>query len=382
MGRRRKRKKRGFFSNLVLAFYLVAGAGLLLSYLSPYISPSSFWPIAFFGLAYPFLVLLNLLFLFLWLFRRSRRFWLPLVILLAGFPFHRQHFGFRFPSREPLPDSALQIMSYNSHSFSRYGKHFSEKKKTGMLGLIKEADPDIIAIQEFYTRPEGSFDIRDSLLNMLGTSHYFVEVVKKNDFETRGLAIFSKYPIENKEAVHFAENKSYNSCIYADITVRGQKIRLFNLHLQSIRFQPEDYRYLSKVKDKLEPDMNSSRRIGGRLKRAFVERAGQAETVARLIRESPYPVIVCGDFNDTPMSYAYQTIRNEGLQSAFSKKGSGYSITYAGAFPNFQIDHILCDKDSFEVLNYDIMKKKLSDHYPITSALKLKPEKKSLNLER
>lgn len=374
MGRRRKRNNRGFFSKLILAVYLIAGAGLLISYLSPYISPASYWPIAFFGLAYPFLVIVNLLFLFFWLLRRRRKFWIPLIILLTGLPFHRRHFGFRFPSNTPVPDSALTIMSFNSHSFSRYGKNFSEEKKSGMLRVIREADPDILAIQEFYTRPEGPFDIRDSLLSILDTRHHYIEVVSKNDFETRGLAIFSKYPIENRKAVHFSKDRSYNACMYADITVQGQKIRLFNLHLQSIRFQPEDYRYLSKVKDELEPDMSSSRRIGGRLKRAFEERAGQAETIARLVNESPYPVIVCGDFNDTPMSYAYQTIRNEGLQSAFGKKGSGYSITYAGAFPNYQIDHILCDKDFFEVLNYRIMKEKLSDHYPISAALKLSPE--------
>src|SRR3546814_700307 len=231
-----------------------------------------------------------------------------------------------------------------------------------MLRVIGEANPDILAIQEFYTRPEGPFDIRDSLIRILGARYHFIEVIEKNDFETRGLAIFSKYPIENRKAVHFRSNKSFNACIYADITVQEQTIRVFNLHLQSISFQPEDYRYLSKVKDNLEPDMSSSRRIGGRLKRAFVERAGQAETVAGLVSESPYTVVVCGDFNDTPMSYAYQTIRSKGLQSSFGKKGSGYSITYAGAFPNFQIDHILSDKESFEVLNYRIMKKKLYDH--------------------
>lgn len=372
MGRRRNRKKCGFLSRLSLALYLVAGIALLISYLSPYINPAGFWPVAFFGLAYPFLVLLNLLFLVFWLFRGSKRSLIPLLLLLAGLPFHVQHFGFRFQPDKPQRDSTLTIMSYNSHSFSRYGKNFSETKKSGMLAVIKEASPDIIAIQEFYTRPEGPFDIKDSLKHILGTDYYFIEVVERNDFETRGLAIFSRYPIENREAIHFKEHKSYNSCIYADITVRGQKIRLFNLHLQSISFQPEDYRYLSRVKDQLEPDMSSSRRIGGRLKRAFVARAGQAEIVAGLVRESPHPVVVCGDFNDTPMSYAYRTIRKEGLQSAFREKGSGYSITYAGAFPSFQIDHILCDENFFEVLDYRIMKKKLSDHYPISSTLELK----------
>src|SRR3546814_2490927 len=99
-------------------------------------------------------------------------------------------------------------MSFNSHSFSRYGKNFSEEIKSGMLRVIGEANPDILAIQEFYTRPEGPFDIRASLIRILGARYHFIEVIEKNDFETRGLAIFSKYPIENRKAVHFRSNKS------------------------------------------------------------------------------------------------------------------------------------------------------------------------------
>src|SRR5690606_23703844 len=215
-------------------------------------------------------------------------------------------------------------------------------------------------------------DIRDSLMDILNTKHHYIEVIEKNDFETRGLAIFSRYPIEKQEAVHFKGNKSYNSCVYADITVRGKTIRVFNLHLQSISFQPEDYRYLSKVRDNLEPDMRSSRRIGGRLKRPFMERAGQAQTVAQLIRGSPYPVIICGDFNDTPMSYAYQTIRREGLQSAYSQKVSGYPNTYAGPFPNYQKEHNMCDNNSVDVLNYHVIKENLTDHYPPNATPNLK----------
>src|SRR5690606_24311957 len=132
--------------------------------------------------------------------------------------------------------------------------------KSEMLGIIRETDPDVIALQEFYTRPEGPFDIKDSLEQILGTSYHFIEIVEKNDFESRGIALFSKFPIENKKAVHFSGNKSYNSCMYMDITVRGKKVRVFNIHLQSISFQPEDYRYLSRVKDDLDADVSSSRR--------------------------------------------------------------------------------------------------------------------------
>src|SRR3546814_1952291 len=98
--RRRPWHKHSLFSKLTLALYLIAGGGLLISYLAPYVSPASFWPVAFFGLAYPFLVIANLFFLFFWLLRRKRRFWIPLLLLLAGLPFHSRHFGFRLRSEE------------------------------------------------------------------------------------------------------------------------------------------------------------------------------------------------------------------------------------------------------------------------------------------
>src|SRR5690606_20811395 len=101
-------------------------------------------------------------------------------------------------------------MSTNLHSIGQYGKKFSEIIKSGMLRVIAEAAPAIVAIQEFYTRQEGSFDIRDSLMDIGNTKHHHIEVIEKNDFETRGLAIFSRYPIEKQEAVHLKGHQSYN----------------------------------------------------------------------------------------------------------------------------------------------------------------------------
>src|SRR3546814_18985546 len=119
--RRRTRHKHSLFSKLTLALYLIAGGGLLISYLAPYVSPASFWPVAFIGLAYPFLVIANLFSFFFWLLRRTRRLWIPLLLLLAGLPFLSRPYGFRLPSHQPLPDRALPLTSLNSHIFSRFG---------------------------------------------------------------------------------------------------------------------------------------------------------------------------------------------------------------------------------------------------------------------
>jgi endonuclease/exonuclease/phosphatase family metal-dependent hydrolase len=158
--------------------------------------------------------------------------------------------------------------------------------------------------------------------------------------------------------------------MYIDILVNSDTIRIINIHLQSINFQPEDYQYLDRVTTEGKADTRASRRIGSRLKRAFLLRSTQSKIVADVIEKSPYPLIICGDFNDTPVSFAFHTIRDAGdLKSTFCEKGSGFGITYGGEFPNFQIDHILCSQQ-FKILSYKTINKKLSDHYPVVAEIK------------
>jgi endonuclease/exonuclease/phosphatase family metal-dependent hydrolase len=113
------------------------------------------------------------------------------------------------------------------------------------------------------------------------------------------------------------------------------------------------------------------RSIARKLKRAFVQRASQARVVAGEIEKSPYPVIVCGDLNDTPSSYTYYTISNQ-LSDTFVTSGNGLSQTYAGALPSFRIDYIMHDKSRFSASDYSRIRSKLSDHYPVSATLKLR----------
>ena len=237
-----------------------------------------------------------------------------------------------------------------------------------MLEMVLNAKTDIICFQEFYSRKRGVYDITDSLLQKGGYTHFEQEIYDSNDNETMSIAIFSKYPIINYEVVQFYGIKHANVCTYADILFMEDTIRVFNIHLQSISFQPEDYQYLDQVKN-VETDMQSNKRIGSRLKHAFIHRGDQADQVAQLINESQYPVLVCGDFNDTPASYAFNIISRD-LKDSFREKGNGIGVTYNGAFPNFQIDYILCSK-AFEVNDYKIIKKKYSDHYPVKAVFSL-----------
>ncbi len=133
--------------------------------------------------------------------------------------------------------------------------------------------------------------------------------------------------------------------------------------MQSIRFDPDDYRYLNTVSEQGKPDVSSTMRLGGKLKRAFLKRSEQVFKVKGHADACPYPYIISGDFNDTPTSFAVNQM-SKGLKNAFREKGFGLGRTENGNFPNYQIDYIMASQQ-FDVLNYNIIEKKLSDHYPV-----------------
>src|SRR5690606_36124030 len=119
----------------------------------------------------------------------------------------------------------------------------------------------------------------------------------------------------------------------------------------------------------IEKDAASTKRIGSRLKHAFGARSAQAAALREHSKHCQLPYLIAGDFNDTPLSYAVNQVA-AGMRNAFREKGQGWGVTYNGDFPNFQIDYILADK-AFKIHRYQIIKEKLSDHYPVWADLQL-----------
>jgi len=228
----------------------------------------------------------------------------------------------------------------------------------------------VICFQEFFSRKRGEYNFRKLILQILETEHYYFKPSTDNGYEAMGMAIFSKFPIVDKGNIQFAKKMNWNEAVYADIRKGDQTFRVYNVHFQSISFQPEDYRYLKKVTSEIDTDVESSKKIGYRLKNAFLKRSNQARLLKEHTEKSPHPYIIAGDFNDTPISYTVKTI-SRGMNNGFREMGSGFGVTYNGAFPNFQIDYIFTSPE-FTVKNYLIIKKKLSDHYPVRTDLELK----------
>ncbi|WP_316816370.1 endonuclease/exonuclease/phosphatase family protein [Pedobacter nyackensis] len=369
-----KPTKPTFLDRLVRLLAIALAIGLALGILAGRFDPRSFQLIAFFGLAYPYILLLNVLMIMWWCFRKR---WLfaasTLALILLGWNSLTTTFGFTGEKGlGPKTDKDLiRMMTYNVHSFKPYGEENVESVKQEMLSLIASENPDIICFQEYFTRKKGSYDITDSLKVILDKPYYYFDPTSQNDYEATGLAIFSKYPIKNKGAIEFNQVYKGNGSIYVDIMIQNKLLRVYNVHMQSISFGKQDYMYLDQVKQKMEPELYSSKRILVMLRNAFLKRSDQVDIMKAHMKTCEIPFIIAGDFNDTPASYVV-TQMTKSLNNTFKEQGTGFGKTYNGKFPNFQIDYIATTKN-FDVLNYHIIEAELSDHFPVRSDLRLNP---------
>ncbi|HCN83680.1 MAG TPA: endonuclease [Sphingobacteriaceae bacterium] len=370
---RRRKSSLGFISKTMFAANILAVILLLLSYLATVINLADFWPIAFAGLAHPFLLLINLFFITYWLITlRPKIACMSVVVILIGWQFVLNQIGFRESAAEEAPKSSkdvIRVMTYNVHYLKTMAFINDPETREQMFDVIRREQPDVVCFQEFLTHDNKDIDTEKTMIEILQANHYYFVPFNLPNYEEIGLAIFSKLQIKNKGSILFPGTSRGNEAIYTDVEFNKKIFRVYNVHFQSIAFQPADYKFLKKVED-ASPDLKSSRRIGSRLKNAFIKRSQQVNLLKKNTLNCRIPFIVAGDFNDTPVSYALQTM-SKGLKNAFREKGSGIGITYNGDFPNFQIDYILTSPD-FEIKNYRIIEKKLSDHYAVRSDVELK----------
>lgn len=263
----------------------------------------------------------------------------------------------------------IKVMSYNSMLFDLYNWKKNNESRNQILTSLAEENPDILCLQEFYTSEQkNDFNNIDTVTGLLNAKNHHVEYTTTlRSFDHWGIATFTKFPIIKKGKIEF-NTSANNICIYTDILVKKDTVRIYNMHLQSIRFQKADYKFIDQVKNDTidtKDEMEKSKNILRRLKRAFVKRAVQADAISAHIENCKYKVIVCGDFNDTPASYVYNTVRGR-LKDAFVESGSGFEQTYAGKFPRFRIDYILHSKE-FKSKQYHHLAETLTDHYPIVT---------------
>jgi endonuclease/exonuclease/phosphatase family metal-dependent hydrolase len=367
-----KKRKVSISAKLFLFLNGIAVLPLLGSYLAAYIPPERFWPVAFLGLAFPILVFINLLFVFFWLFLLRKYFLISLIAILLGW----QHIGahIRFNSKVDADSLAgkIKIMSYNVRLFDLYNWKDSKSKVTRdkIFDLIYTEAPDILCIQEFYGGDKRHFNVLDTLLNFQKAKYSHISYIKsKHPDLPIGIAIFSRYPIIRNQEVTYTNSKN-NFCIYSDLLIGKDTVRVINTHLESIRLGREDYLFVSDLAANRTENHNiglGSKKIFGKMRAAYRVRSEQVRSVKSEIDNSPYPVILCGDFNDTPYSYVYHEVEQK-LDDAFVEAGYGMGKSYAGILPSFRIDYIFHDT-AFKAYNFKTLDAEFSDHYPITTLL-------------
>ena len=228
----------------------------------------------------------------------------------------------QFSSSTKINDSeVIKVTSYNSMLFDLYNWWHDKETRPKLFTNLKNINSDILCLQEFYTSEEkGDYDNIDTVMTKLNFSYFHAEYTETlRDFDHWGIATFSKFPIINKEAKHFAK-RGGNIFISSDIKIGDDTIRVINTHLESIHFGWSDYKFIQNFNndDVDQDELKGSLNIIRRLRKAFIKRATQVEVLHDSIAVSPYPIIVCGDFNDTPSSYTY-AILAENLKDALEK---------------------------------------------------------------
>ena len=275
----------------------------------------------------------------------------------------------RFTRNTRQEEKIVKVLSYNVRAFNLYNWANNTNAKDSILGYILNEDPDILCIQEYFTRMRGRFTSADlyRLLDKTPYRHIYYTIGENSDFRY-GLATFSSYPIVRKGVIRF-EN-TFNSSIFSDIVVGEDTVRVFNNHLESIHFSKRHYAIFDSLK--LPVDDQEIREwidMSGRIRDAYIKRSEQADVIAEHIAQSPYPVIICGDFNDTPCSYTYNKMKGD-LKDSFVEAGTGLGNTYSGSLPSFRIDYIM--HSSFIESTYNKRARvRFSDHYPVVSYLQL-----------
>jgi endonuclease/exonuclease/phosphatase family metal-dependent hydrolase len=355
------------FHRVFLAVNVLFAFALLTSYLAVHINPAVFALPAFFGLAYPYLLLINIIIVITWVAMLRLEALISIAVILVGFNHFSNYIKLGKPSGD-IKDS-FRIISYNVRLFNYYENRNAIYAPGKVMAFLKSKNPDIICFQEFLLLGDPSIEVQEMIRQLGGgyTSHVKISRVGKNRYY--GIATFSKYRVINKGEIN--HNNSSSLSIYTDVIINNDTVRIFNNHLQSFMLKRMDRSFIEEISSSGNAEtMDEVRSLSKSLKNGFVRRSQQAQKVKEFINKSPYAVIVAGDFNDTPVSYTYRKIR-KGLNDSFVTSGYGAGFTYMGNYPPNRIDYILYDR-RLTNSHFEIIKAKYSDHYPISAFFRLK----------
>ena len=371
---------------IVLVFNIIAALLLLMSWMAGFVHPSISRLVVFCGLGFPYLLFINIGFVLVWLFLDYRLCLLSIALILLNINTIDKHFQFRGADVPENCPNAIKVLSYNTNLFGLYQDSDMGRRRADLqeiIGYLQGVNPDIACFQEFFWDKSETlnFHTRDqvaALMNVEETPQhcylYFTDTSQSKYFF--GVAIYSKYKIVNAGPV--LDDQSSNAIIYADIKFREDTVRVYNAHLSSIHMSATDYAISRQLTTNAGQDPTfekNAKKLYRKVADAAATRQMQADSLRSHIELCPYPVIVCGDFNDTPAGYCYNTVARQ-LDDSVRKSGKGRGMTYhGGSMPNYRIDYIL-HSPCYLSYGYTVGKEMgISDHYPVTTTISLLKKK-------
>ena len=327
--------------------------GILFSLISPFINPNVFWPISFFGLFFPVFVITLFVFSIFWFFHNKKYMWINIVFLFLSVPYLSRFISI---SSSDSTGEEVNIMSYNVRLFNKGNWLKIENVDKEIMKFVDKKEVDILCIQEYYN-PKKDLD----------NNFEFSTIDKQGSKENPHMVIYSNYEIIN-DTINNGMEDMHNTCIFSDIVTKTGTIRIYNIHLASNFFSKDDLRFMSSPELKKDKIKRGVFGITKRLKRSFEARGEEVQMIKKHIDNSPYPTIICGDFNDTPVSYAYQNLGEKKLDG-FLESGNGFGATFT-KIPFLRIDYILYDKQ-FSSSEFITHQEILSDHKAVSCKIKL-----------
>lgn len=341
----------------------------LITYLLSYTLIIEHWSAGFIMMSMPIAIFACFFIAVMWLFIRPSRAILPCIVLIIGYPFIQRTITFHDKNAPSKGD--ISVLNFNL-----YGLHAGMWEEKGILKLtndcidfISNYDADIECFQEFYNSQyiKGFQTIR-----MMKKSHPYAAIAQRHGADANegviGVAIFSRYPIIYKEYKKFEQ--ANNGYLVADIKIKDDTIRVINMQLWSMGIRVG--RVVGQMKDNDYTDAKrEGRGIIASLKKGFERHRDEIASISRVINNSPYPVILCGDFNETPYGLAYGTVRDR-LKNSFEEAGKGFGFTLNRSPKWVRIDNQFFSKE-LDITSFKTHSEiPYSDHYPIFSSYKLK----------
>ena len=336
----------------MLFFNVIVAIITLMAYLLPFLAPKWFPFLSVLSLFLPFFLVVNFLFFLYWLIQFKKYIFVSGLVLLLGITFINKFYNLK-PTELPNSEKEFTIMSYNVRLFNKFNWYKKANIPTKIAELVSEKSPDILCIQEYSNLEKTQF-----------SNYKYQHVFKEGKNIIVGNAIFSKYKIIDKGVINFPN--STNNTVYADILKGNDTLRIYSMHLQSIKISTD-------IEEEEIQKMNESKTkyIFRKISSAFTKQQEQALLLKQHYTNCKYKKIICGDMNNSAFSFVYRTIKGS-MQDAFESNGEGFGKTYNFKYYPARIDYIFLDKTiqikSFETLN-DFYN---SDHFPLFSRLEIK----------